>query len=301
MTAIALAAALALLGAAPEKPPVRAASVKPAAAPAPAAAAPAARADLRAPPPPALHAGETRCERCHTTEQWGDVAFAHERTGFPLKGEHLKVGCKQCHAGDFKRPLSHECSACHRDPHRGQLGARCQGCHDEASWKSRFDADAHRRSGFPLVGRHAFVACDECHGDKLNRGFARGGRPCYDCHQKDLARGTAVIDHGGFGTQCKECHSPWRFKNAFFPAHEACFSIAGGPHAGIACRSCHTSGLPPTGVAACTSGTANCIACHKCAEHPAQAGFACQNLKCYQCHRFSTRSGALRGARSLTP
>src|SRR5512144_1406317 len=122
-----------------------------------AAAAPAAEPDL-SPTPPSLHAGaDARCERCHSTESWQDVAFAHERTGFPLKGQHRRVGCQACHGTDTSRSLGRECGACHRDPHRGTLGTRCATCHVEESWRSRFDADAHRRTGFPLTGRHAFI------------------------------------------------------------------------------------------------------------------------------------------------
>ena len=273
------------------------------------AAAPAARPlDLR-PAAPAGHGGDTRCDRCHTTERWGDVAFAHERTGFPLAGEHRTVGCKQCHPVDFERPLSHVCDACHRDPHRGTLGSRCQGCHDERSWRSRFDADAHRRVGFPLVGRHAFIACEECHGNQLNRGFARSVKQCRDCHSGDLARAQAVLDHTGFTADCKECHTPWRFANGFFPAHEQCFSIATGPHAGIACARCHSGRASvPRAIATCSTPPLSCTDCHfggNCpGGHPPVLGMdstACQpngELKCYECHRFSTATGALRGARS---
>jgi hypothetical protein len=244
--------------------------------------------DLRPRPPASLHAGDTRCSACHSTEQWGDVAFAHERTGFPLVGEHRKVGCKQCHPTSFSRAVTHDCSGCHRDVHRGQLGFRCQGCHDETSWKSRFGAEAHRRVGFPLTGRHAFLACEECHGDKLGRGFARSASTCFDCHQKDLARGNSVVSHATFGNDCKECHFPWKFANAFFPAHERCFPISAGPHMGIACAKCHAGSVPPL-IATCYTPPLACADCHACGSHPAVLGFdvticATPQLKCYDCH-----------------
>ncbi len=267
--------------------------------------------DLRAVPPPrtpAHAAGETRCDACHSTERWGDVAFAHERTGFPLVGQHKQVGCKQCHPVSFDKPLEHACSACHRDVHRGQLGQRCQGCHDETTWRSRFDVDAHRRVGFPRNGRHAFIACEECHGNQLNRGFQRAVKTCFDCHSKDLARGQAVLDHTGFGTNCKDCHTTWRFANGFFPAHEQCFSIAGGPHTNIACAKCHAGAIPKA-IGSCSTPPLACTDCHfrgNCpGGHPTVLGMdatACQptsELKCYQCPRFATTRGALRGARSI--
>lgn len=292
--------------------PLRAALVAVAlAAGAPGSAAPPAvplppppRPDLRTRPPATLHGGETKCVACHSTEQWGDVAFAHERTGFPLVGEHRKVGCKQCHAESFSRPVTHDCGGCHRDPHRGQLGFRCQGCHDENAWRSKFDAEAHRRVGFPLTGRHAFIPCEECHGDRLNRGFARSASTCVDCHQKDLVRGNAVLSHASFGTDCKECHFPWRFANAFFPAHERCFAIGTGPHVGIGCAKCHAGSIPPT-VGTCSTPPLACADCHSCAAHPVVLGFdqticntGSSQLKCYECHRFAVAGALKRGARS---
>lgn len=270
-----------------------------------AAQPPGAKLDLRLPPAPAHAAsGETKCGACHNTESWGDVAFAHERTGFPLRGGHKRGTCKQCHPQSFSRPVSHECSACHRDAHRGQLGARCQGCHDEESWKSRFDADAHRRTGFPLGGRHAFIACEECHGNVLDRGFSRPVSACLDCHAKDLLRaGTIFPPHSSFGTACKDCHSPWRFTGAFFPAHERCFQIAGGPHGGMDCFSCHTSLAGATVAGLCNTATADCTRCHQPqttidAIHTGVLGYQYTYRKCYECHRFAAAGMGLRGLRS---
>jgi hypothetical protein len=262
--------------------------------------------DLRPPVQAGLHGGETKCGACHSTDSWGDVAFAHERTGFPLVGGHKQATCKQCHPQSFSRPVSHECSACHRDAHRGQLGAQCRGCHDELSWKSRFDADAHRRLGFPLAGRHAFLPCESCHGNRLDRGFSRPVSTCYDCHQRDYERTTqlAFVDHQkwGLGTECKDCHTPWRFKGGYFPAHEHCFQLSGGPHAGIACQQCHTT--PPAGVVPgqCATNNASCTRCHSdqtglAARHAAVLGYQFADRKCYECHRFAV-GAALRGARS---
>ncbi|HEX7488193.1 MAG TPA: cytochrome C, partial [Anaeromyxobacteraceae bacterium] len=244
--------------------------------------------DLR---PLAPHPSDTHCEKCHTTDGWGDVAFAHERTGFPLRGAHVRATCKSCHATSFTQALGRDCSACHRDVHQGRLGARCSGCHEETDWKTRFDADAHRRGNFPLTGRHAFIPCQECHGDRRDRGFARTTPECLACHAQDYARArSAALPHGGpgFDTRCQHCHQPWRFRGAGFPQHEACFPISSGHHAGIACGSCH-SGIPAFlgGTLACSSGTASCTRCHSCSSHPAQIGGPPQNCsvrKCYECH-----------------
>ncbi len=262
---------------------------------------PAAKPDL-APAHPAT--GVTRCDRCHTTEGWSEVSFAHERTGFPLRGAHARASCKSCHAESFTRALGRSCGSCHRDEHEGRLGSRCTACHDETTWRATFDADIHRRGNFPLIGRHAFLACEECHGDRRDLGFTRTSPACIGCHQKDFDRtGGTTIDHraAGFSTQCQTCHQPWTFRNATFPAHEACFPIGSGAHAGVRCLECHVGLVSTTVTGTCAGGTTSCIRCHACARHPQQvAGFACLERKCYECHRFATsasgsaRSGALK-------
>ena len=256
---------------------------------------------LRATPPEALpHGGETRCAACHTASDWKDVRFAHERTGFPLEGRHVLVACKSCHPVGFTAPVKGACGFCHRDPHAGELGVRCVACHDASSWKSAFTADAHRRTNFPLAGRHAFIPCEECHGDRRDRSFARITVDCYACHQADYARAAVVaIDHvvAGFGTQCRQCHSPYRFSGAFFPAHDICFLLSSGPHAGIPCLACHTALTGASVTGACNTGTASCTRCHLPAAmapvHQNVLGYQPQDRKCYECHRFSTAAGPL--------
>lgn len=266
-----------------------------------ATAAPAPRPDLEARPgvPPDGHGGDTRCAACHTAEGWTPVKFAHERTGFPLEGRHRDVVCKACHAsGTFADPVPRACAACHRDVHQGKLGQRCGDCHAATSWEDpAFGPDAHRRTAFPLTGRHAVIACEECHGDRRDRAFQRPVRDCAGCHEGDLLRatgGAAAVDHGqaGFPRDCRACHGAWRFTPATFAQHDACFAITSGPHRGIRCRDCHTS-VPPVNLSqplACASNTADCMRCHGTAaeEHDGVLGYAPQNPKCYQCHRFAS-------------
>jgi hypothetical protein len=269
------------------------------AAPAPSAkAAPAppstVAADLA--PRPGNHAGgETRCAACHTAEDWKKVSFSHERTGFPLTGRHQVVTCQACHLGGrFDEPVAKACAACHRDVHAARMGARCDRCHDTGSWKeASFGPEAHRRTNFPLTGRHAVIPCEQCHGDRRDRAFARPTSQCIACHQADYDRtATTSVPHAGtFPTDCRGCHSTWRFSPGTWAAHDACFQITSGPHAGIACKKCHSDGLPPVpaGALTCTATpAANCMGCHNPAEHPSVPGFAPSNQRCYECHRFST-------------
>ena len=242
------------------------------------------------------HAGmETRCNSCHSTAGWRPVTFDHSKTGFPLEGRHLTVSCRACHQSeDFRASVPTSCAACHRDVHLSEFGTRCASCHDPRDWTSRFGPDAHRLTDFPLRGRHAAIPCEECHLEKRDRTFTRATVDCFTCHQADYARTAGTtIDHAraGFGTDCKGCHFPSRFKGARFPAHEACFEIGGGPHAGIGCLDCHSALTSAVVTGRCATNTADCLRCHACSRvtpvHAGVGGFQCKDRKCYECHSFT--------------
>lgn len=244
---------------------------------------------------PAFDRGD-ECGACHKATGWTAVSFRHEATGFPLRFEHTKVGCDACHTLGVDAPLEPACSSCHKDPHTGTLGMHCESCHDEQSFRAAFTADAHRRSNFPLIGKHALIPCEQCHGPARERIFTRAALACVDCHQQDY-EATAVrsVDHAaaGFSLECRQCHGTWRFTPALFAAHDLCFQLAGNVHTGIVCRDCHTSLSGADVSGACATQTAACSACHThdCArtdaQHASVAGYQCKDRKCYECHRFS--------------
>jgi hypothetical protein len=251
--------------------------------------------DLAPVPPgaPARHAPEqTRCGACHTSEGWDRVTFDHARTGFPLEGAHRRAACRGCHReGDFKAPAPRACVACHRDAHAGRMGTRCADCHDAVAWSEpTFGPEAHRRTDFPLDGRHAVLPCEECHGDRRDRAYSRPTRRCIDCHQADLQRATvAAFDHvAAFGVadECRRCHSAWSFSPGYLPGHDACFPIRSGTHAGIRCRRCHTTLTPSmfTGTCNYNDPTLACLNCHSSCPH---GGLPCPitSQQCANCHR----------------
>lgn len=271
------------------------------------------QADAPVPGPPLLpklklkqHAEEntTRCVSCHTTSTWSEVRFNHEKTGFPLKGKHARVDCRGCHAASFDTPVPRQCAACHRDAHTQDLGAHCESCHDETTWRSPFNADAHRRTNFPLVGAHAVIPCQECHAEVRDRRFARPTVTCSSCHQGDLTRtlGTA-IDHAalGFTQDCQQCHGAFAFRPARFPNHDSCFLVSYGSHAAFSCAQCHTTLQVMTAPGTCSTRTAACTQCHEhtCTVtggqtptdqlHQGVAGYQCANRKCYECHQTGAR------------
>lgn len=236
---------------------------------------------------------QTSCKACHKTNAWENVSFAHEKTGFPLKAAHAKLQCIDCHTRGLDQPLTQACSSCHRDVHAGSLGTHCESCHEQDTFRSAMQADAHRRSVFPLIGKHAVIPCEQCHGPMRERVFSRAPARCIDCHRVDYE--AASVDHvtAGFSTECRTCHSVSRFSPANFPAHDQCFSLSGPPHQGIPCKSCHSS-IPGTTVSgSCGTGTASCTACHAhpCSrtdgQHKQVPGYQCNDRSCYECHRFS--------------
>jgi hypothetical protein len=253
------------------------------------------RLHLPAATPAPSAAGDTRCEQCHSTASWQKATFDHDKTGFPLRGAHAGASCKGCHPGDLSEPLSRACAGCHQDPHLGEFGTQCQGCHREDTWVPFFNTDAHRRTNFPLVGRHAFIPCTECHVAMTNRNFGLTTVACTGCHQKDYdATATTPVNHIqlGFSTACGGCHTSITWSGARFQAHDACFQIVGGAHGNIQCLRCHTSLAGAQVNGTCSTNTAACSGCHEhaCSKmdvlHMKVPGYQCADLKCYACHRI---------------
>jgi hypothetical protein len=249
-------------------------------------------------PPPHVSPEESHCEKCHTVDNWNQITFPHDATGFPLKGAHANISCSACHAAGFAQKVTGDCASCHRDAHAGEFGMRCGSCHDEVKWRGAINADAHRRTNFPLDGRHALIPCEECHIDVREKRFSRAALACNACHAKDAARAALhSIDHvkANFGTDCQRCHSPQRFDSARFPDHEMCFPILRGAHRGFACLSCHTTMMNVTVTGACMTRNAACSSCHRhsCdrenAAHANIPGYQCKDRKCFECHQTGIR------------
>jgi hypothetical protein len=241
---------------------------------------------------------DQKCENCHSVQGWQISNFNHDKTGFPLRGSHKIVNCKSCHkSGKFMEKIDRLCGSCHNDVHAGKLGKLCESCHNESGWKKSFTIEMHRRTNFPLTGRHALIPCQECHRDSRDRGFTRVPVSCYSCHQADYlsTSSNGSIDHAtaGFSTRCQSCHRA----NAWVPVmgfqdHNRCFPISAGPHSGIKCQNCHTNLNGLGSVDNCNSGTFVCGSCHSGAHslskmnnsHSGVPGYQYTDQKCYECH-----------------
>lgn len=105
------------------------------------------------------HNTKVNCETCHkTTETTGFNHFA--RTGFELKGAHLKLVCNDCHTNSKSfKGLDKKCITCHTD------------------WKQgSFD---HKVTGLILDDNHIEAECTDCHTDK---DYTK--KECNGCHEE---------------------------------------------------------------------------------------------------------------------
>jgi len=169
------------------------------------------------------------CSLCHTGEGWHDLTedfeFDHAaETGTALDGAHAEAACLLCHndRGPVAAFQAQGCVGCHGDPHEGALGGSCTACHTEVSWldalvgKGSLELDRrHRQAGFPLVGSHAFAACDRCHTGADQGLYQPTPRACEGCHGGDLAQAVNP-NHVGLGwtTRCDRCHQPFTWQEA---------------------------------------------------------------------------------------
>ena len=212
------------------------------------------------------------CSECHTVNGFSPALFTiedHQRTKYPLEGSHLAIPCELCHKSDIDNNgtktikfifESTDCKSCHKNPHGDSIAKYmsdqgCSNCHNVGGWKSvSFD---HNKSGFALEGRHALIACSQCHKPATNeRGnmdlkFTGLSKDCLSCH-KDIHRGqfaekadkgTEVISV----TRCGKCHSPvnW-FPDRFDHNRDADFKLEGA-HKKVKCYACHKKVEEPEG------------------------------------------------------
>ena len=192
------------------------------------------------------------CQGCHATASWKPVqattAFNHATTKFPLEGKHVGLACNTCHlTSNFKAPVAHNrCTDCHRkDPHRGQFvlradGGDCAACHRVQGFKpTTFNAALHSRTKFPLLDRHAEVACAKCH-------IPHGAETEYRLKNDDCALCHSDVHKGQFlsaphNNKCESCHTAKGFSPSLFTLarHSKTGFPLAGAHGAFLCTDCH--------------------------------------------------------------
>ncbi len=235
-------------------------------------------------------ATEFDCRGCHR-EHRGATAplteirpdtFPHAATGYSLTShrttqDNRPFACGDCHVSSVQAFSVVTCLDCHRqsDPaymaaHNQDFGDQCLGCHDGVDRYGRAQFD-HNALAFPLLGRHAQVACRECHaGARTAAALKNGKHACIDCHQKDDAH------RGQFGSDCARCHAPSAWPDAQFDHATTAFPLT-GKHQGVKCQGCHKDGQH--------QGTPQkCIDCHQRDDaHKGQFGSDCSG-----CHNTTS-------------
>ncbi|MDO8988216.1 MAG: cytochrome c3 family protein [Sideroxyarcus sp.] len=176
----------------------------------------------------------SKCETCHTEKDWKESIFNHDKTKFKLLGKHQKAKCVTCHKGDLYKDKIKDmtCLACHEkdDKHKGQEGKKCETCHNEELWtKTTFNHN--KMSTYPLLGRHALVACKKCHAAPT---FKDAKSDCWSCHEKD------DVHKRKLGTECQTCHNARDWKAWDFDHNKTGFRLDGAHKKGANnCYACH--------------------------------------------------------------
>ena len=254
-----------------------------------------------------------QCLRCHEMSGWKPARlFDHDSSAYPLTGKHAEVTCAKCHeaarlapAVNAKgalvpvfKPVPHkDCADCHADPHKGRLGGSCDRCHVTTSFlainKKGFDHNATR---YPLRGRHASVACADCHVGFPSQGMRPAFGACSSCH-RDPHAGRATL--AGRTVGCEACHTVDGFRPATYTVTQHAQSAypLEGKHAAVRCGACHATRTTTAAGGAAAAGApvkvteirpshAACTNCHA-DDHAGQLAARPDKGACESCHRVA--------------
>src|ERR1700687_4005337 len=158
--------------------------------------------------------------------------------------------CTQCHSG-AQQISADKCISCHAEL-KPQLSKgsgfhgripetdrSCQSCHHEhqgrdfhlIEWVPSKKGFPHQKVGFPLLGKHAQVDCQQCH--TAPRTFLGLSTRCNACHFDE--------HRGQLGDQCQTCHREQAWKPAPGFDHRDTDFVLTGRHTRVACKACHPS------------------------------------------------------------
>lgn len=198
------------------------------------------------------------CSQCHDNNGFEVSTYTLERhnaSQFKLAGAHEATPCIACHQKDGEwhfRNIGKKCVDCHKSEHQGFISeefyskGNCSNCHTESNWRtiSAFD---HNRTKFKLDGKHAELACRDCHYAKNAQGariqkFAGLSTDCNGCHQDEHAG--QFMENGK--TDCSKCHKTNSWLDSKFDHDSSRFKLDGA-HVGVACAKCHKLVTTPNG------------------------------------------------------
>ena len=161
--------------------------------------------------PDHLGAGfSTDCTMCHDQRAWRSASGAFNHAQFPLQGRHASASCSACHKNGVYAGTPTDCASCHLDDYNGTTDPNhraagfsldCVQCHGTSisGWPG-----AEFVHPFPITsGRHAGVACSECHQTSDYRVFT-----CLGCHEQasTASRHNGVTGYAYSSQACYACH-----------------------------------------------------------------------------------------------
>jgi hypothetical protein len=214
--------------------------------------------------------GSGKCLECHEADKGvapGKCLACHK----PLQ-ERIAAG-----RGLHARPEYRDCKTCHVEH---------QGVEYQLVWwgKQGKEAFDHAQTGRALAGKHARVACQECH---KTRSYLGAAAECASCH-KDEHRGQFA------GRSCSACHRQDAWKPAPGFDHAKTRWPLTGRHAVVGCEKCHATRRPDPVNPALSyrvfRGVAgkDCASCHEDA-HKGRLGRSCAS-----CHSTSDWRGSVK-------
>ena len=209
--------------------------------------------------------GATQCFRCHQKDT-GKVG--------------MDLHCLDCHTeiafmrtnqrGFHSRKREQTCASCHPD-HGGRGFALVAW---DGGSRERFD---HGQAGWPLAGKHAALACRDCHRPAMQKSAAvpllrvkdrtrswLGLEPaCASCHKDPHV--------GSLGANCASCHSQTAWRPAPGFDHRRTSYPLTGAHTKPACAECHATASVNSGRDAKAQllpvwkpvPHGDCLSCHK--------------------------------------
>ncbi len=172
------------------------------------------------------------CGSCHESTEWVDATFDHDTTGYALLGKHLDAACLDCHEDETYQNAPATCFGCHSedDAHDGRSGNECESCHNPSDWND--SSFSHERdTEFLLEGKHAQLACNNCHSDDPFQDEMK--TTCIACHLDD-------DEHDGHnGVECTDCHSNDDWGQTRFDHDRDTEYQLRGSHREVVCNDCH--------------------------------------------------------------
>jgi hypothetical protein len=220
---------------------------------------------------------------------WATAAQTIEsvlRPGEVIRGHaRWEEDCATCHVRFDRAAQDRLCMECHKDVgqdmrertgfHGRQRPQVCRSCHTDHKGRNarivEFDAQRfdHAQSDYALGGRHAVVACANCH--EPGKKYRQAPSQCNACHRKDN------VHKGSLGTRCADCHTDNDWKQARFDHDTTRFALR-DRHASAACGACHAKGTDHK------DAPRTCVGCHKKDDDGARGHKGRFGERCDSCH-----------------